>query len=88
MMKKTVPETIDFSENTEEDQVITNMEELIKQQVAARQLDMENIQMNIQPKENDVEILKSRQIANPLLDQTSTHIFYFNELVHQIDSEL
>ena len=64
MMKKTVPETIDFSENTEEDQVITNMEELIKQQVAARQLDMENIQMNIQPKENDVEILKIEENTN------------------------
>jgi hypothetical protein len=64
MMKKTVPETIDFSESTEGDQVITNMEELIKQQVAARQLDMENIQMNIQPKEDDVEILKIEENTN------------------------
>jgi hypothetical protein len=64
MMKKKVPETIDFSESTEGDQVITNMEELIKQQVAARQLDMENIQMNIQPKENDVEILKIEENTN------------------------
>ena len=64
MMKKTVPETIDFSESTEGDQVITNMEELIKQQVAARQLDMENIQMNIQPKENNVEILKIEENTN------------------------
>ena len=64
MMKKTVPETIDFSESTEGDQVITNMEELIKQQVAARQLDMENIKMNIQPKENDVEILKIEENTN------------------------
>ncbi len=64
MMNKKVPETIDFSESTEGDQVITNMEELIKQQVAARQLDMDNIQMNIQPKDNNVEILKIEENTN------------------------
>lgn len=64
MMNKKVPETIDFSESTEGEQVITNMEELIKQQVAARQLDMDNIQMNIQPKDNDVEILKIDENTN------------------------
>ena len=63
-MNKKVPETIDFSESTEGDQVITNMEELIKQQVAARQLDMDNIQMNIQPKDNNVEILKIEENTN------------------------
>ena len=64
MMNKKMPDTIDFSESTEGDQVITNMEELIKQQVAARQLDMENIQMNIQPKENEVEILEIEENTN------------------------
>tara|TARA_B100001093_G_scaffold76612_3_gene67497 strand:- start:20417 stop:21307 length:891 start_codon:yes stop_codon:yes gene_type:complete len=64
MMNKKIPETIDFSENTESDQVITNMEELIKEQVAARQLDMENIQMSVHPKESEVEILKIEENTN------------------------
>lgn len=64
MINKKLPETIDFSESTEGDQVITNMEELIKEQVAARQLDMENIQMSVHPKENEVEILKIEENTN------------------------
>ena len=46
--------------------------------------------------DEDVEVLKSRQIATPLLDQTCTHIFYYNEgvvshnkkMLNSLDGEL
>ena len=47
-------------------------------------------------RDEDVEVLKSRQIAKPLDDKTSTHIFYYNEgvighnkkMLNSLDGEL